>query len=199
MGLFDLTAILNSAARAVTKLQNSITLLLLISNHFTGSKLRNACIQYKILSLTYKSLQYNKPSSISLIFSPYNQLVLPAHLQLSLSNALQIPLGSNFLTDLSTFKRLHFGMPYTTPSSLSFSFFSISFSSLTIFLSIPQATENSPFSSFLSSLAYLLSTGLQDGSLFSFIGIFHYKFIKFISLKLFFGSAQLMKVSARCQ
>ena len=42
----------------------------------------------------------------------YNQLVLPAHLQLSLSNALQIPLGSKFLTDLSTFKRLHFGMLY---------------------------------------------------------------------------------------
>ena len=49
-----------------------------------------------------------------LIFSPYNQLVLPAHLQLSLSNALQIPLGSKFLTDLSTFKRLHFGMLYHT-------------------------------------------------------------------------------------
>ena len=49
----------------------------------------------------------------------------------------------------------------TTPSSLSFSFVSIiSFSSLTIFFSIPQAAENSPFSSFLSSLAYLLSTGL---------------------------------------
>ena len=46
------------------------------------------------------------------------------------------------------------------PHSLSFSFFSISFSSLTIFFSIPQAAENSPFSSFLSSLAYLLSTGL---------------------------------------
>ena len=33
-------------------------------------------------------------------------------MQLSLSNALQIPLGSKFLTDLSTFKRLHFGMLY---------------------------------------------------------------------------------------
>ena len=42
-------------------------------------------------------------------------------------------------------------------------------------------------------------SSLQDGSLFSFIGIFQYKFIKFISLKLFFGSAQPMKVSARCQ
>ena len=39
---------------------------------------------------------------------------LKAHLQLSLSNALQIPLGSKFLTDLSTFKRLHFGMLYYT-------------------------------------------------------------------------------------
>ena len=36
-----LQLIFNSAARAVTKIQNSITLLL-ISNHFTGSKLRNA-------------------------------------------------------------------------------------------------------------------------------------------------------------
>ena len=74
-------------------------------------------IQYKILSLTYKSLQYNKPSSNNppfLIFSPYNQLVLLAHLQLSLSNALQIPLGSKFLTYLSTFKLLHFGMLYHT-------------------------------------------------------------------------------------
>ena len=58
-----------------------------------------------------KSLQYNKPSSF-LVCSPYNPLVLPANLQLSLSNALQIPLGSKFLTDLSTFKRLHFGMLY---------------------------------------------------------------------------------------
>ena len=30
----------------------------------------------------------------------------------ALCNALQIPLGSKFLTDLSTFKRLHFGMLY---------------------------------------------------------------------------------------
>ena len=45
------------------KLKNSITLLL-ISNHFTGSKLRNA-YNTKFFSLTYKSLQYNKPSSIS--------------------------------------------------------------------------------------------------------------------------------------
>ena len=49
-----------------------------------------------------------------------------------------------------------------TPSSLLFSFISISFSSLAIFFSTPQAAENSPFSSFLSSLTYLLSTGLTS-------------------------------------
>ena len=70
-------------------------------------------IQYKILSLTYKSLQYNKPSPF-FIFSPYNQLVLPTHLQLFISNALQILLGSKFLTDLSIFKLLLFGMLYHT-------------------------------------------------------------------------------------
>ena len=97
-----LQLILNSAARAVTKTPkfHHITPHLK-SLHWLKITQR---IQYKILSLTYKSLQFNKPSSISDL-SPYNQLVLPAHLQLSLSNALQIPLGSKFLTDLSTFKR----------------------------------------------------------------------------------------------
>ena len=61
-----------------------------------------------------------------------------------------IPLGSKFLTDPSTFKRLHNLECSTTPSSLSF--FSIWFSSLAIF-SIPQAAKNSPFSSFLSVLS----------------------------------------------
>ena len=51
----------------------------------------------------------------------------------------------------------------------------------------------------VAKVLLLVLWSLQDGSLFSFIGIFHYKFIKFISLKLFFGRAQLMKVSARCQ
>ena len=108
-----LQLILNSADRAVTKTPkfHHITPHLK-SLHWLKITQR---IQYKILSLTYKSLQYNKLSSFKfLIFSPYNQLVLPAHLQLSLSNALQIPLGSKFLTDLSTFKRLHFGMLYHT-------------------------------------------------------------------------------------
>ena len=47
----------------------------------------------------------------------------------------------------------------TTPSSFVLSFFSSLFSALTIFFSISQAAKNSPFPSFLSSLAYL-STGL---------------------------------------
>ena len=88
------------------KLQNSISNLK--SLHWLKITQR---IQYK----TNHFSTTNLPPF--LIFSPYNQLVLPAHLQLSLSKALQIPLGSKFLTDLSTFKRLqalHFGMLYTT-------------------------------------------------------------------------------------
>ena len=54
------------------------------------------------------------PSFLNHVLTCANQLVLPAHLQLSLSNALQISLGSKFLTDLSTFKLLHFGMLYHT-------------------------------------------------------------------------------------
>ena len=58
-----------------------------------------------------------------------------------------------FKTDLSILSSACTLECSTTPSLLS-----ISFSSLAIFFSIPQAAENSPFSSFLSSLAYLLST-----------------------------------------
>ena len=72
--LYRSTSVVNNVIAAVNsfstlqlvlsqKLQNSITLLL-ISNHFTGSNLRNA-YNDKILSITYKSLQYNIPSSLS--------------------------------------------------------------------------------------------------------------------------------------
>ena len=50
----------------------------------------------------------------------------------------------------------------TTPSSLSFTLFSISFSYLTIFVSIPQAAENSPF---LYAYPPQLSFSLLDWSL----------------------------------
>ena len=73
-----------------------------------------------------------------LILSPYNQLVLPAHLQLSLSNALPIPLASPFLTDLSTLKWN--ALPHHLRSH-SHSLKLI----LTIFFSISNADENSPF------------------------------------------------------
>ena len=93
------------------KLQNFITLLL-IWNHFTGSKSNNADNTKFSHLLTSHFNTTNLPPF--LIFSPHNQLVLPAPLQLSLSNALPIPLGSKFLTDLSTFKLLLFGMFYHT-------------------------------------------------------------------------------------
>ena len=157
------------------KLQNSITLLL-ISNHFTSWLKITQRIQYKILSLTYKSLQYNKPSSISdlLTIQPTRSTHPSAVVTLQRpSNPSRLKISD---------RSFYFQAPSTlacstTPSSLSFSFFSISFSSLTIFFSIPQAAENSPFSSFLSSLAYLLSTGLTpknfDMAFLSFIGIYH--------------------------
>ena len=105
--LNQLQLVLNSAARAVTKTPkfHHITPHLK-SLHWLKIMQR---IQYKILSLTYKSLQYNKPSSISDLLT-----IQPTRSTCSLSNALQIPLGSKFLTDLSTFKRLHFGMLYHT-------------------------------------------------------------------------------------
>ena len=105
-----LQLILNFAARVVTKTPkfHHITPHLK-SLHWLKIGQR---IQYKILSLTYKSLQYNKPSSIShLTIQPTRST---RSLQLSLSNALPIPLGSKFLTDFSTFKLLLFGMLYHT-------------------------------------------------------------------------------------
>ena len=123
------------------KLQNFI-ILLLISNHFTGSKSNNAYNTKFSYLLTSHFSTTNLPPF--LIFSPYNQLVLLAPLQLLLSNSLPIPLGSKFLTDLSTFKLMLFGILYHTIFVL-FSFFSSPFSALAIFFSISQAAENSPF------------------------------------------------------
>ena len=49
-------------------------------------------------------------------------------------------------------------------------------SCLAIFFLIPNATKNSPFSSFLSSLAYLLSTGLTPWNFRSGLFVIHYSF-----------------------
>ena len=90
-----------------------------IPSHYSSSQITSLAqnyathtIQNSFTNLQITSVQCTTNLPPFLIFSPYNPLVLPAHLQLSLSNALQIPLGSKFLTDLSTFKRLHFGMLY---------------------------------------------------------------------------------------
>ena len=70
-----LQLVLNSAARAVTKTPKfHHSAPHLKSLHWLKITQR---IQYKILSLTYKSLQYNNLPPF-LVFSPYSQLVLPA-------------------------------------------------------------------------------------------------------------------------
>ena len=144
-----LQLVLNSAARAVSKTPQFPH----ITPHLKSLHWLKImqCIQYKILSLTYKSLQYNKPSSISdlLTIQPTRSTRSSAVVTLQRpSNPSRLKISDRFF---------YFQAPAlwnaTTPSSLSFSFFSISFSSLAIFFSIPQAAENSPFSSFLSSLA----------------------------------------------
>ena len=101
-----LQLILTSAALAVTKAPShystpEITLLAQIRTTHTQQN-----------TLTYKSLHSTTNLPPFLIFLPYNQLVLPAPPQLSFSNAIPIPLSSKFLTDLSTFKLLLFGMLY---------------------------------------------------------------------------------------
>ena len=104
--------VLHSAARAVTKTPKFHHITPHLKSLHWLKITQNYATQYKILSLTYK---YNSTTHLPpiLIFSPYNQLVLPTHLQLSLSNALQTPLGSKFYDRyLSTFKLLHFGMLY---------------------------------------------------------------------------------------
>ena len=115
-------------------------------------------IQYKILSLTYISLQYNKPSSISDLFTiqPTSSTRSSAVVTLqrpSNPSRLKISDRSFYLQAPALWNALPHHLCFHSHSSQSHS-------SLTIFFSIPQAAENSPFSSFLSSLAYLLSTGL---------------------------------------
>ena len=108
-----------------------------------------------------------------LIFSPYNQIVLPAHLQLSLSNALQIPLGSKFLTDLSTFKLLHFGMLYHTIFAL-----------ILILLNLILFSHYITLHYFITPLTPKLTSGASTKSYLSFIGE-----LKQVSFQLFFKSS----------
>ena len=107
-----LQLVLNSAARAVTKTPkfHHITPHLK-SLHWLKITQR---IQYKILSLTYKSLQYNKPSSISDLLTIQPTRSTRSSAVVTLQRPSNLSLGSKFLTDLSTFKLLHFGMLYNT-------------------------------------------------------------------------------------
>ena len=110
------------------KLQNSITLLLIL-NHFTYNAQR---IQYTNLSLAYKSLQYNKPSSISdLLTIRPTRSTRPGLCSCHSSTPFQSIKAQSFLQFflLSSSCSLECS---TTPSSVSFSYFSSPFSALTI-------------------------------------------------------------------
>ena len=153
------------------KLQNSITYITshLKSLHWLKITQR---IQYKILSLTYKSLQYtyNKSSSISDPRRATNSLYVPAHLHAVVSLiitllVLPIPLESRLkiFDRYFIYKLLLFGMLYHTVTPSSFSFCIL----LKLILCshyLHKQLKAHFFLSFLSSLA-CLSTGLITGTL----------------------------------
>ena len=149
-----LQLILNSAARAVTKTPkyNHITPHLK-SLHWLKITQR---IQYKILSLTYKSLQFKQPSCILDLLK-----IQPTHSSRSSAVVtLQRPSNPSRLkiTDRSfTTKLLLSGIHCPNISVLILQYHQLlKLSPLTVFLSIPQTTENLPFPSILSSLDHLL-------------------------------------------
>ena len=150
-----LQLILNSAARAVTKTPkyNHITPHLK-SLHWLKITQR---IQYKILSLTYKSLQFKQPSSILDLLK-----IQPTHS--TRSSAVVTPPASFQSISAQNYWQILLppsscSLEFTTSPSAC-SFFNITYSNqlspLTVFLSIPQTTQNLPFPSILSSLDYLL-------------------------------------------
>ena len=117
-------------------------------------------LQYKILSLTYKSLQYNKPSSISDLLTIQPTRSTRSSAVVTLQRPPNPSMAQNFwqIFLLSSACTLECS---TTPSSLSFSFFSISFSSLTISSSqFHKHLKTHLFLHFYPPIAYLLSSGL---------------------------------------
>ena len=152
------------------KLKNSITLLP-ICNHFTGSKSKNA-YNTKFSHLLTNHSTTNLPF---LIFSPYNQLDLPAPLQLSLFNALPIPLGSKFLTSFyfQAPLLLLFGMLYHTIFVLTLSSQAHSLLSLS---SSQFHKQLKTFPSFLSSLAYISLLDWPLGTLIRPVNVIHNSF-----------------------
>ena len=141
------------------KLQNSIT-------YYSSSQITSLAQNYATHTIqnSFTNLQITSVQQTFINFwssHQYNQLVLPAHLQLSLSNTLQIPLGSKFLTDLSTFKRLHFGMLYHTIFALDHSHSSQSHSLLSLSSSqFHKQLKTHLFHSYRLHSLYLLSTRL---------------------------------------
>ena len=114
----------------------------------------------KLIISATKSLQYNKPSSI---FSDL-LTIQPTHSTRS-SAVVTLQCPSNPSRLKISDRSFYFQAPALWNALLhhlrshSHSSLESPFSALTIFFSISQAAENSSFSSFLSSLAYL-STGL---------------------------------------
>ena len=128
------------------------------------SKLLYGVPQGSVLGPLLLFILYTTPLSLIIPQSSVNHKLYADDTQLFLSFS-AYTFSENILLLQNTITNILHGWPQTlecstTLSSLPFSFFSISLSCLTIFFSIPQVTKNSPFSSFLSSLAYLLSTGL---------------------------------------
>ena len=145
-----LQLVLNSAARAVTKTPkfHHITPHLK-SLHWLKITQRT---QYKILSLTYKSLQYNKPSSISdlLTIQPTRSTRSSAVVTLqrpSNPSRLKISDRSFYFQAPALWNALPHHLRSHSHSSQSHSLLSLSSSQF------HKQLKNSPFSSFLSSLA----------------------------------------------
>ena len=129
-------------------------------------------IQYKILSLTYKSLQYNKPSSISdlLTVQPTRSTRSSAVVTLQRPpnpSRLKISDRSFYFQAPALWNALAHHLRSHSHSSQSHSLLSLSSSQF------HKQLKTHLFSSFLSSLAYLLSTGLTpwnfDSACLSFI------------------------------
>ena len=149
-----LQLILNSAARAVTKTPKFHD-----PSHYSSSQITSLAQNYAThtiqnsFTITYKSLQYNKPSSISdlLTIQPTRSTRSSAVVTLQRPpnpSRLKISDRSFYFQAPALWNALPHHLRSHSHSSQSHSLLSL------IFFSIPQAAENSPFSSFLSSLAY---------------------------------------------
>ena len=152
-----LQLVLNSAARAVTKTPKFHHITPHLKSLHWLKITQRILVQYKILSLTYKSLQYIKPSFIYDLFtiqptrSTRSSAVV---ILLRPSNPSRLKISERiFLLSSAYSPTLWNALPHHLRShSHSSQSHSLLF---TIFFSIPQAAENSHFSSFLSCLTLI--------------------------------------------